>query len=324
MKIEQANVMMNSCHEYSCEYEADFKFESSFKSTLDQVNRSFDATRSDCQEERVRLLLMLEALIASILEVISGKPKAQVTDVREVLETDEVGKEPPPEGFSRSREIEWTCEFRESIREQESSRFTSTGQIKTRDGRSLDFNLDLCMNREFACERSTRETGKAILRDPLIINFDGKAAELSGKRFSFDLDFDGQNESFFGLAANSAYLAIDANNDGLINDGSELFGTRSGDGFADLAKLDSDGNRWLDEADSQFDRLRIWQPDGAGQGLLSTLQAKGVGALYLGSTETPFTLTDPENRTLAQIRASGIYLMESGAVGSLQQVDLAV
>ena len=65
------------------------------------------------------------------------------------------------------------------------------------------------------------------------------------------------------MAANSAYLAIDANNDGLINDGSELFGTRSGDGFADLAKLDSDGNRWLDEADSQFDRLRIWQPDGA-------------------------------------------------------------
>ena len=324
MKIEQANVMMNSCHEYSCEYEADFKFESSFKSTLDQVTKSGEATSTDRQDERVRLLMMLEALIASILEAISGETKAQVTDVQEVLKTDEAGKESPSEGFNRSREIEWTSEFTETFREQESSQFASTGQIKTHDGRSLDFSLDLCMKREFECERSTSEKGKLILRDPLIINFDGKAAELSGKRFSFDLDVDGQSESFFGLAASSGYLAIDANNDGLINDGSELFGTRSGDGFADLAKLDSDGNRWLDEADSDFSRLRIWQPDAAGQDILSTLQAKGVGALYLGSTETPFTLTDQENRTLAQVRASGIYLMESGAVGSLQQVDLAV
>ena len=324
MKIEQANVMMNSCHEYSCEYEADFKFESSFKSTLDQVTKSGKATSTDKQDERVRLLMMLEALIASILEAISGEANTPVSDVQELIETDEAGGKSPPEGFNRSREIVWTSEFTETFREQESSRFASTGQIKTRDGRSLDFSLDLCMNREFECERSSSEKGKLILRDPLIINFDGKAAELSGKRFAFDLDVDGQNESFFGLAASSGYLAIDANNDGLINDGSELFGTRSGDGFADLAKLDSDGNRWLDEADSQFDRLRVWQPEAAGQDILSTLQAKGIGALYLGSTETPFTLTDQENRTLAQVRASGIYLMESGAVGSLQQVDLAV
>ncbi len=103
-----------------------------------------------------------------------------------------------------------------------------------------------------------------------------------------------------------------------------MFGTRSGNGFADLAKLDSDGNHWLDEADAGFNALRVWQHDASGQSQLSSLRDKGVGALYLGSTETPFTLTDKENRTLAQVRASGIYLMENGAVGSLQQVDLAV
>jgi hypothetical protein len=168
------------------------------------------------------------------------------------------------------------------------------------------------------------EGGSVVLRDPLIINFDGKAVELSGKRFEFDLDADGKTEALQGLSSGSAYLAIDSNADGCINDGSELFGTRSGNGFADLAKLDDDGNSWLDESDAAFDTLRLWQRDAAGHDTLSSLRDKGVGALYLGSVDTPFSLTDNENRLLAQIRASGVYLREDGRAGSLQQVDLAV
>jgi len=58
--------------------------------------------------------------------------------------------------------------------------------------------------------------------------------------------------------------------------------------------------------------------------VLSTLAARGVGALYLDAVATPFSLTDSENRLLAEIRASGVYLREDGGVGTLQQVDLAV
>ena len=70
------------------------------------------------------------------------------------------------------------------------------------------------MCRDFSCERKIEDSGTIALRDPLIINFDGKAAELSGKRFSFDLDVDGKAESMFGLGSSSGYLAIDDNNDG--------------------------------------------------------------------------------------------------------------
>ena len=73
-----------------------------------------------------------------------------------------------------------------------------------------------------------------------------------------------------------------------------------------------------------FARLCIWAPDGDGRDGLSTLAQRGVGALYLDSVDTPFSLTDSENRLLAQIRASGVYLREDGGVGTLQQVDLAV
>ena len=169
-----------------------------------------------------------------------------------------------------------------------------------------------------------RQSGSVELRDPLAINFNGKAAELTGTRFEFDLDVDGTVERIPGLAAGSAWLAFDRNGDGCINDGGELFGTRSGNGFADLACLDDDGNRWLDEADAAFGQLRLWEPGEVGTGTLTTLGERGIGAIYLGSAQTPFALTDAENEKRGYIRASGVYLHEDGGVGTVQQVDLAV
>ena len=68
----------------------------------------------------------------------------------------------------------------------------------------------------------------------------------------------------------------------MINDGNELFGTKSGDGFKDLAKYDKDRNGWIDEADDIFDDLRIWTKDEQGNDKLLTLKEAGVGAIYLG------------------------------------------
>lgn len=319
MKVEQSSVAMQACHKFSSECEVKVSSESSFRTLIDGVSAS------DEKDEQLRLLLMIQSLIARMLALFSGSKDSQVTDVREVLKTD--GANVPEETSarpSRVLEMEWKSERTETVREHESSDFSSTGRIQTADGRSLDFSLDLTMCRDYECVRTTETSGKAVLRDPLVINFDGKAAELSGKRFAFDLDVDGKSEWIDGLGSASGYLAIDSNADGRINDGSELFGARSGDGFADLARFDSDGNHWLDEADAAFDILRIWQHDAGGKDSLSTLRDKGVGALYLGSSETPFALTDKENRLLAQIRASGVYLKEDGRAGSLQQIDLAV
>lgn len=323
MKIEQSAVTMNASHNLSTENEVRFHSESSFRTIFDSVSQVGETSADG--DRQAQLLLMLQDLIARMLEFISGNRTTRVTDLREVLATDDAGI--AGQGAQRPTrvvEMGWKSEFTETLREHEDTDFSSTGKIQTADGRRLDFKLDLAMCRDYECERKTTDSGSVVLRDPLVINFDGKATELSGKRFEFDLDADGKTEAFQGLSSGSAYLAIDRNADGRIGDGSELFGTRSGNGFADLAKLDSDGNSWLDESDAAFDTLRIWQHDEAGKDTLSTLHEKGVGALYLGSVETPFALTDSENRMLAQIRASGVYLREDGRAGSLQQVDLAV
>ena len=321
MKVEQSTVAMNSSHSYSSEYEFRIDSTVSFRSVFAGVSQAQNAAPGSSADRQARLLLMIEELVARMLALLAGESAPPLADLGETPAADAL----PPDGTPASgTEMAWTQQMSETIREHESSAFSSTGKVLAADGRTLDFKLDLCMSRDFVCERKVVSSGTAVLRDPLVINFDGDAAELDGTRFAFDLDADGQVEAIPGLASASGYLAIDRNGDGCVNDGSELFGTCSGDGFADLVALDSDGNRWLDEADAAFATLRVWQRDGLGNDSLSSLRERGVGALYLGSTETPFALKDGDNRRLGQVRASGVYLNEDGSAGSLQQIDLAV
>jgi hypothetical protein len=208
--------------------------------------------------------------------------------------------------------------------ESETTAFAAAGAVKTADGKEISFNLALTMHREYLQEgRVTLRAGDAAL-DPLVLNFDGTAAQLSDVTFNFDLDRDGQAEALPTLGSGSGFLALDLNGDGKINDGGELFGPQSGDGFADLAPYDGDGNRWIDEADPIYNQLRIWQPGAEGVGTLTTLSQKQVGAIYLGQAETPFAVKNAQNELLGQVVSSGIYLVETGGVGSVQQVDLAV
>jgi hypothetical protein len=139
----------------------------------------------------------------------------------------------------------------------------------------------------------------------------------------FDLDSDGEKDSISVLNSDSGYLSLDLNGDGIINDGSELFGTKSGDGFSDLAAYDEDGNGWIDEADSIFNRLKITVMDADGNQTLYSLKDKGVRAICLKRVETDFSLKSlKDNRTNGMIRETGFFLFESGKAGTVQHLDL--
>ncbi|WP_342131171.1 hypothetical protein [Hydrogenophaga sp. OTU3427] len=199
------------------------------------------------------------------------------------------------------------------------------GVVHTRDGREIAFALSLEMHREYLQTSSVSlRAGDALLKDPLVIHFDGPAGELSDLRFDFDLDADGRTENLGFVGAGSGFLVLDHNGNGRVDNGRELFGALSGDGFADLAALDKDDNGWIDENDPAFARLQVWQKDAQGQDLLRGLQEAQVGALYLGRVASPFSVRDAQNQTLAEVRSTGVYLREDGAAGALQQIDLAV
>ncbi|MCD6705773.1 MAG: hypothetical protein LT080_04870 [Thiobacillus sp.] len=134
-------------------------------------------------------------------------------------------------------------------------------------------------------------------KDPLVINFNGSAAQLGATKFSFDLDNDGRSERISFVAPGSGFLALDKN---------------------------QDGNNWIDENDAVFTQLRVWSKDAQSNDRLATLRAAGVGALYLGKVATEFSHKGADNQLDGQVRASGIYLNEDGSAGSRQQIDLAV
>ena len=124
------------------------------------------------------------------------------------------------------------------------------------------------------------------------------------------------------LGSTSAFLALDKNGNGEIDDGSELFGTSSGDGFKDLSAYDLDKNGWIDEADEVFDKLRLWQVNADGTKTLYTLKDKDIGALYLGNVDTTFSVNNDNNETNALIRKTGLFLREDGSAGTMAHVDL--
>jgi hypothetical protein len=228
---------------------------------------------------------------------------------------------PASSGFSLDYEASAT------YRESESTRFAASGVIYTADGKTIDFTAEVNMSREFAETRqASLKAGDAAQPkvDPLVLNYGGHAAELTGTHFAFDLDSDGDSEQLAELGAGSALLALDKNGNGTVDNGQELFGPTRGDGFAELAQYDADGNGFLDAADPAYDKLRLWQRDGSGGASLVALGQVGIGAIYLGRTATPFQLNDAQNHNLGQVASTGLFFREDGGAGTVQQVDYTV
>ncbi|MCL2591596.1 MAG: VCBS repeat-containing protein [Betaproteobacteria bacterium] len=252
-------------------------------------------------------------LLRMAIEMITGK-KANVCDA-------ELGD--PQSAANGEGGIGMSYERHSYYTETEMSSFSAQGMVRTADGQEINFQLELTMFRAFHSEEHVGfSLGK--LQDPLVLNFAGTAAELSDTRFKFDLFGNGQDVDMRALQPGSGFLVFDRNGDGKVNDGRELFGTVSGNGFADLAALDDDGNGWIDEGDSAFNSLYIWNKDANGNDKMTSLKDLGVGAIALTYANTPFSLKDANNKLLGQITGTSVFLMEKGGVGTVQKVDVVV
>ena len=210
--------------------------------------------------------------------------------------------------------------------EMEYTAFQSQGCVKTQDGREITFGVEVEMSRAF-CEKydSMFVQDVPAVCDPLVFNLEGDIGKISDQKFLFDLNAEGTEEEISFTEQGSGFLALDKNKDGEINDGSELFGTKSGDGFKDLAEYDEDGNGWIDENDAIFDDLSIWTLNEEGEQVQISLLKADVGAIYLGNASTEFSLKNAETHdTNGIIRKTGVYLKESGGAGTVQHIDLAL
>ena len=205
---------------------------------------------------------------------------------------------------------------------EESLNFSAQGNVKTSDGRNIDFSMAMSMKSYTQVSESFSFKAGDALTDPLVINFGTDTVSISDVKKDFDLNLDGKNDSFNFVGQGSGFLALDKNGDGKINDGSELFGPTKGNGFNELKAYDSDKNGWIDENDDVFKKLLIWTKDESGKENLYSLKQKDVGALYLNTANTQFDLNDSTYNLQGVLRESSVFLKESGGMGTLQEVDL--
>jgi Ca2+-binding RTX toxin-like protein len=162
--------------------------------------------------------------------------------------------------------------------------------------------------------------------DPLILDLDGDGLETvtSADGAFFDHDGNGFAERTGWVSGDDGLLVRDINNDGIINNGGELFGDqtllsngqKAAGSFQALADLDINSDGKIDANDSAFAQLKVWQDiDGDGYSTadeLKTLSELGITALNTGYTST--NISDGKGNT--QIQA-GTYEKSDNSSGQM-------
>lgn len=122
--------------------------------------------------------------------------------------------------------------------------------------------------------------------DPLALDLNGDGAINLDRARRFDLSGKGEAAPIPFVSGGDAFLALDRNENGRIDDGTELFGDQHGaaHGFEELRRFDSNGDGAIDARDAVYDRLRLLGDfDGDGDDEQRGLADAGVTRIDLAS-----------------------------------------
>ena len=138
-----------------------------------------------------------------------------------------------------------------------------------------------------------------ITSTPLVIDLDSDGIETLAlyQGVKFDIDADGDKDLTGWVGSDDGLLVRDINNDGKINDASELFGeetikadgSKAKDGFEALSELDSNSDGVINSDDELFSELKVWKDSNSdgitNEGELLSLEDAGVSEISLSSKE---------------------------------------
>ncbi len=284
--------------------------------------KRLESAPRDQEDQKDVKLRLLEAMVFAL----TGK-RIRLCAVDEDL-LGQVKGDLPTQSFQGRSALDWGLEYDSfhSYEENEQMNYAASGSVKTEDGRTINFRLELSLSRSYYEQSSVSiRMGSRPRTDPLVIAYAGSAPTLSRQKVAFDLDADGKTEQISFATAGSGFLALDKNGDGIINNGTELFGPQSGNGFTDLRAYDIDNNGWIDENDPVFGKLSILTMGEDGSKTLFSLGQAGVGAIYLQDTKTEYALTNTTGqRADGVMRASSVFLRENGTAGTIHHIDLTI
>ncbi len=197
---------------------------------------------------------------------------------------------------------------------QQSLRLSARVELRNDAGESRQVRVQV--EASFSLDIRVQMEQDVEMTDPLIVQLGDQPLSLARESYRFDLNLDGLADALPGLNGQAAYLVLDRNNNGRIDDGRELFGPRSGNGFVELAALDENGDGRVDARDTAFASLQLWKPGGS----LRPLREAGITALLLNRQAATRDLYQMD-RLAGRVREQSLL---EGVPGKLLEVDLRV
>ncbi len=331
MRVESSNISLSATHALTASRKKTEKLtvwdnRASLSSRVNSAVTSYErsASKDSGEDDELTLSgkwLILARLVASLtgheIKILSGKAVSSgAGGTASQVPSETTGNRGGTQGWGL------TYTSTETYVETEQTSFEANGVV-TANGKDYALSLSLEMDRSFTRTENTDIRAGDALKDPLVVNLGAGPATLSGQKMKFDIDVDGTEEDVPLLGGQNGFLALDKNGNGTIDNGSELFGPATGNGYGELAAYDEDHNGWIDEGDSVYSRLGVWTK-GTETETLRTLKDLDIGALYTGTASTPFELKNAQNQTEAKIMETSLYLREDGSAGTTQRMDVAV
>gem|GEM_PF-6340821 len=168
-------------------------------------------------------------------------------------------------------------------------------------------------------------------RDPLTLDLDGDGLETlsTAANVLFDQNADGVRTGTGWVAPDDGLLVRDINGNGIIDDGTELFGnstslnngTIASDGFSALSDLDANEDGLVDSSDAVFSELRVWRDlngDGISQGNeLFTLAEVGI----TGLNTVPMMTDHIDLGNGNAIEAGAMFIRSDGTTGMMMDTN---
>lgn len=342
MKIETSQVNMQTSTQSSMEVHTEqtmsflhevlgLAYENNPKNENKETFEAVEDTANVLEVQRTEAeLTARELMIKIILEMIlqrflGGKSLKMYPKLQDSVSSSSAPQQ--PEQSSLKLAVHHKVEIERSVEysKKQSIEFSTQATVKTAD-KEINIDLELSFSQEFyEKHKESLHFEQISFLDPLVIQYDQscQAFDMVDEKmtFKFDINSDETCEEIPLLKDGNGFLVLDKDGNGRIDNGNEMFGPNTNDGFSELAAYDEDGNNWIDENDSIFDQLRIWTKTSENEDQLLALGQVGIGALYLTPSEANITIDKSVNESLAHLKSNSIYLKEDGTAGVISALD---
>ncbi len=199
--------------------------------------------------------------------------------------------------------------------------FEATGTIRTADGGEIGFSVGLVMESEFlSVGTQVLSEGNGFVSNPIVMDFDGTADDLTDKEFIFDADSDDRGEVGVPAGRGAGFISFHTRDDV----GVDVQGLLSGRAVGKDAAFSGVHNGWMGRSGSILKRLLAWMHAIGGDDRLRTPYDTDAKAAGPGTEKTGLLTKGDDETPGARITGIGVYVSGTRITYTSRQVDLAV